>query len=79
VLSILVLISLVGNTLVILTVLINKPMHTTLNYLLVNLAVADIVFTVSIGISYAMMPYLVNPEGDTDRYLCVLFTGGGIA
>ena len=79
VLLILVLISLVGNTLVILTVLINKPMHTTLNYLLVNLAVADIVFTVSIGITYAMMPYPARPEGDTDHYLCVLFTGGGIA
>ena len=77
-LSILVLISLVGNTLVILTVLINKPMQTTLNYLLVNLAVADIVFALSIGITHVMMPYLAHPEGDTDRYLCALFGGGGV-
>ena len=48
VLSILLLTSLVANTLVILTVLINKPMHTMLSYLLVNLAVADIAFALFI-------------------------------
>ena len=48
VLSILLLISLLSNTLVILTVIINKPMQTTLNYLLVNLADDDIAFSFSI-------------------------------
>lgn len=48
VLSILLLTSLVANTLVILTVLINKPIQTTLSYLSVNLAVADITFALFI-------------------------------
>ncbi|KAL9956313.1 hypothetical protein ACROYT_G037775 [Oculina patagonica] len=79
VLSILVLISLVGNTLVVLTVLINKPMQTTLNYLLVNLAVADMIFASSIGIQYVMMPFIAHPKGETGRYLCTFFTDGTIA
>ena len=56
--------SLVGNTLVILTVLINKPMQTTFNYLLVNLAVADMVFAFSILISYLIIPFITRR---TDR------------
>ncbi|XP_078348443.1 allatostatin-A receptor-like [Oculina patagonica] len=79
VLSILVLISLVGNTLVILTVLINKPMQTTLNYLLVNLAVADMMFASSIGIQYVMMPFIAQPEGEAGRYLCTFVTDGNMA
>ncbi|XP_078346092.1 allatostatin-A receptor-like [Oculina patagonica] len=77
--SILLLISLVGNTLVILTVLINKPMKTTLNYLLVNLAVADTILSLAISIQYIMMPFIVHPEGQTGRYLCKFFTDGTIA
>ena len=78
-LSILVLISLVGNTLVILTVLINKPMQTTLNYLLVNLAVPDIMFASSISIQYVMMPFIAHPEGQAGQYLCKFVTDGTIA
>ena len=78
-LSILVLISLVGNTLVILTVLINKPMQTTLNYLLVNLAVADMMFALFIGIEYVVTPFVTHPEGNTGQYLCKFVTGGTIA
>ena len=69
VLSVFVLLSLVGNTLVILTVLTNKPMQTTLNYVLVNLAVADIVFALSILIRYLIMPLITLPEGQTGRFL----------
>ena len=78
VLSVFVLMSLVGNTLVILTVLINKPMQTTLNYLLVNLAVADMVFALSILISFLIMPFITLPEGQTGRFLCTFIAGGGI-
>ena len=78
VLSVFVLMSLVGNTLVILTVLTNKPMQTTLNYLLVNLAVADIVFALSILISYLILPFITLPEGQTGRFLCTFLAGGGI-
>ena len=77
--SILVLMSLVGNTLVILTVLINKPMQTTLNYLLVNLAVADMISSLFIGIGYVMTPFINYPEGDISRYLCMFLIGGDLA
>ena len=70
--------SLVGNTLVILTVLTNKPMQTTLNYLLVNLAVADMVFALNILIRYLIMPFITLPEGQTGRFLCTFLAGGGI-
>ncbi|XP_078348595.1 allatostatin-A receptor-like [Oculina patagonica] len=79
VLSILVLISLVGNMLVVLTVLFRNPMQTTLNYLLVNLAVADMMFALSIGIQYIMMQFIVHPEGQTGQYLCKFVTDGAIA
>ena len=78
VLSVFVLMSLVGNTLVILTVLTNKPMQTTLNYLLVNLAVADMVFALSILISYLILPFITLPKGQTGRFLCTFLAGGGI-
>ena len=79
VLSVLVLISLVGNTLVILTILINKPMHTTLNYLLVNLAVADVISALCIGIGYVMTPFIIYPEGKVGRYFCMFLIDGELA
>ena len=27
---------------------------------------------------HVMMPHLAHPEGHTDRYLCILYTGGGV-
>ena len=78
-LSILVLVSLVGNTLVILTVLINKPMQTTLNYLLVNLAAADMTFALFIGIQYVITPFVAHHEGQVGQYLCIFATKGIIA
>ena len=79
VLSTLVLISLVGNTLVILTILINKPMQTTLNYLLVNLAVADMISALCISIRYVMTPFITYPEGEIGRYLCMFLIDGDLA
>ncbi|KAL9956309.1 hypothetical protein ACROYT_G037771 [Oculina patagonica] len=54
-------------------------MQTTLNYLLVNLAVADMTFALFIGIQYVMMPSIAHPEGETGRYLCRFVTDGAIA
>ena len=79
VLSILVLTSLVGNTLVILTILTNKPMQTTLNYLLVNLAVADMISALCISIRYVITPFVTYPEGDIGRYLCMFLIDGDLA
>ncbi|KAL9956298.1 hypothetical protein ACROYT_G037760 [Oculina patagonica] len=54
-------------------------MQTTLNYLLVNLAVADMMFASSISIQYIIMPSIAHPQGQTGLYLCKFFTDGTIA
>ena len=79
VLSILVLTSLIGNSLVIVTVLINKPLQSTLNYLLVNLAVADMFFATFIFSTFALMTLINHPDGTTGRFLCTFVTGGPTA
>lgn len=76
--SILIFINLVGNTLVILAVALNKPMRSPINYLLINLATADIVVAVFIGIPFVVTPSLTHPEGKTGDVLCKLFTGGNV-
>jgi len=76
--SILIFINLVGNTLVILAVALNKPMRSPINYLLINLATADIVVAVFIGIPFVVTPSLTHPEGKMGDVLCKLFTGGNV-
>ena len=66
----------VGNTLVILVVFKNKSMKTPLNYLLVNLAVADILVGVFFGIQFIITPVLTHPGGATGDLLCKFVTGG---
>ena len=78
-LSILVLASLVGNSLVILTILLNKPLQSTLNYLLVNLAVADLFFAVTSGSELVIGPLINHPDGSAGRFLCTFITGGPTA
>ena len=74
--SVMVVVDLVGNTLVILVVLQNESMKTAVNYLLVNLAVADILVGVFFGIQFIVTPTLTHPVGRTGDLLCKLVTGG---
>lgn len=76
--SILIFINLVGNTLVILAVVLNKPMRSPINYLLINLATADMVVAMFIGIPFIVTPTLNHPEGKMGDVLCKLLTGGNI-
>ena len=76
--SILIFINLVGNTLVILAVVLNKPMRSPINYLLINLATADMIVAVFIGIPFIVIPTLHHPEGKMGDVLCKLLTGGNI-
>ena len=76
--SILIFINLVGNTLVILVVVLNKPMRSPINYLLINLATADIIVAVFIGIPFIITPSLTHLEGKMGDVLCKLFTGGNL-
>lgn len=76
--SILIFINLVGNTLVILAVVLNKPMRSPINFLLINLATADVIVALFIGIPFVIGPTYTHPEGKTGEILCKLFSGGNI-
>lgn len=69
-------INLVGNTLVILVVLRNRSMKTPTNYLLVNLASADMVVAIFIGIQFIATPTFTHPQGTVGSALCKIITGG---
>ena len=73
---VLVVINLVGNTLVLMVVLRNRSMRTPMNYLLVNLSIADIMVAVSVAIQYIFGPAYEHPSGQTGDYLCRFLTGG---
>lgn len=74
--SIMMLVNLVGNTLVILVVLRNRSMKTPTNYLLINLASADIVVAIFIGIQFIATPTFTHPQGTVGSALCKIITGG---
>lgn len=74
--SILVTINLVGNALVLMIVLGNRVMKTPMNYLLVNLSIADIMVAVSVTIQYIFGPAYIHPSGTAGDHLCRSLTGG---
>ena len=74
--SVMVIVDLVGNTMVILVVLQNESMKTPVNYLLVNLAAADMLVGVFFGIQFIIAPALTHPENKTGDFLCKFVTGG---
>lgn len=74
--STMMIVNLVGNTLVILVVLRNRSMKTPTNYLLVNLASADMVVSIFIGIQFIATPTFTHPQGTVGSALCKIITGG---
>ena len=74
--SAMVICNLVGNTLVILVVLRNRSMKTPTNYLLVNLASADIVVALFIGIQFIVTPTFTHPQGALGSVLCKTLISG---
>ncbi|KAM7451145.1 hypothetical protein ABFA07_001210 [Porites harrisoni] len=70
---------LVGNTLVILVIRLNKSMRTPMNTLLLNLAVADMVVAVFVTIQFVIGPTFQHPSGTTGLLLCKLITGGSMS
>ena len=74
--SIMMIVNVVGNTLVILVVLRNRSMKTPTNYLLVNLASADMVVAIFIGIQFIATPTFTHPRGTIGSALCKIITGG---
>lgn len=74
--SILVVVNLVSNSLVFLVVLRHRQMRTLMNYLLVNLAVSDIMVALFIAPQYVLRHFFRHPEGTAGDILCKLVTGG---
>ena len=74
--SVIVLINLLGNGLVCLTVLRFRGMRTPINYLLVNLAVSDIMVALSITPKYVIKWAFLHPNGTAGDCMCMLLTGG---
>ena len=70
---------LVGNILVSMVILLNRSMHTPMNYLLLNLAVADIITVVFTSPQYIFIHAFTHPTGDAGDFLCKFITGGNIS
>ncbi|KAL9957305.1 hypothetical protein ACROYT_G038925 [Oculina patagonica] len=76
VLSILVIANIIGNSAVCLIIMKNRDMRIPINYLLVNLAVADIVFATFLAPKFILSHTFTHPNGMTGKVLCRLLTGG---
>ena len=77
--AILVFPGLLGNILVCLVVFSHRTMQTPINYLFVNLAVADIITLTFIGPQYIFIHFFKHPTGTTGDFLCKFITGGNIS
>ncbi|XP_022780558.1 allatostatin-A receptor-like [Stylophora pistillata] len=75
----LVLVGLVGNLLVCLVVYLNRSMQTPMNYLLVNLAMADMVAVTFISPQYVFIHVFTHPTGVTGDIICKFITGGNLS
>lgn len=73
--SILIAINLVGNTMVILVVLLNKSMQRPIHYLLVNLAASDMTVAIFASIQFLIGSTLADAEPLTAVFLCKFITG----
>jgi hypothetical protein len=76
--SILVVMDLIGNTLVILIILTNKTMKSPMNYLLINLAVADMMVGIFIAPKFILSHLFTHPDGLAGTVICKLLTGGNL-
>ena len=77
--SILLAMDLVGNTLVILIILNNHSMKTAMNYLLINLAVADMMVGAFLAPANLFLSTFTHPTGTAGDVLCKTITGMNIA
>lgn len=68
-----------GNILVCLVVLLNKPMRTSMNYLLVNLAVSDMMLLLFFTPTFIFKGTYTHPGGIVGDIFCSLITGETLA
>ncbi|XP_078345964.1 pyroglutamylated RF-amide peptide receptor-like isoform X2 [Oculina patagonica] len=81
VLSVLVIVDIVGNSLVCVIIKRNREMRTPVNYLLVNLAVADILYAVFMApnIFVVQFSFIHHPDGVIGQVVCKVVVGGSVA
>ena len=79
IISILMAVNLIGNTLVCVVVLRTKSMRVPMNYLLINLAAADMAFAVFVSPQYIVRPFLQHPGPPLGDFLCKVATGGSLS
>ena len=77
--SVMVLMNFIGNSMVILVVLLNKSMRTPMNRLILNLALADMVVALFMAIQFVIGPTYQHPSGITGSLMCKFVTGGTMA
>ena len=74
--SVIVALNLTPNGLVVLVIARYIPMQPSINYLFLNLALADILVATSLIPQYILQPVLTHPDGWAGTLICKLFTGG---
>ncbi|XP_022800298.1 pyroglutamylated RFamide peptide receptor-like [Stylophora pistillata] len=74
--SILMSFNLIPNLLVLLVLIRSKSKKNTINYLFLNLALADILVATSLIPQYVLRPVYTHPDGWAGTFICKLFTGG---
>ena len=74
--SVILILNLILNGLVILVVARFKPVQPSINYLFLNLALADILVATSLIPQYIIRPFITHPDGWTGILHCKLFMGG---
>jgi len=74
--SIITILNLIPNGLVVIVVVHYKPVQPSINYLFLNVALADILVATSLIPQYILRPVLTHPDGWAGTLLCKLFTWG---
>ena len=74
--SIITILNLIPNRLVVIVVARYKPVQSSINYLFLNVALADILVATSLIPQYILRPVLTHPDGWAGTLLCKLFTRG---
>lgn len=77
--SVLVLVGVIGNLLSCIVILTNRSMRTPMNYLILNLAVADIMVVSFVAPRFIFIHAFDHPDGIFGTLICKLFTGSNFS
>ena len=77
--TIMVVVGVTGNTLSCLVIITNRAMRTPMNYLVLNLAIADIMVVLFVTPRFILSHAFEHPQGLLGSLICKLFTGGNFS